>query len=230
VAFWFAGAATLFNSEILSRLLRPVRTPGILMYRFLAWLVGAPVPGEPRELFPAITLLTGLFWFGSGTLVWFTTAIAWRRWKRATGTREFTVGVAPARDDALRLRPRYPMAHELVPRVREILEAHNIVSLLPPSREIVALICAPVPPGATVAEAHTTWLPESVGKAETPCRFPRQPAAARCPDGLVLVEIDCVERRTGGMGSYFSFHGYFVSLLLLVERGTIWDARGAVAS
>jgi hypothetical protein len=231
VAFWFGAFATLVDWEVTYRLLWPARMPAVLMYRFLAWLIGASSTDETHDSFRVMTaVLAGAFWFGAGTLVWFTTATAWRGWKRARGTREFTVGVAPARDDALSLRPRHPVAHELVPRVREILEAHNIVSLLPPSREIVALICAPVPAGATVAEAHTTWLPEGVGKAETPRGLPRQPADARCPDGLVLVEIDCVEQRTGGMGSYFPFLGYFVSLLLLVEEGTIWDARGTMAS
>jgi hypothetical protein len=230
VAFWFAAAATLLPKWV-TRLLWPVSKPGILMYRFLGWHAGTPAPTETGDGFELATMvLAGSFWFGFGTLVWLTTAVASRRRKRATGTRGFTIGVAPAQDDALRLRPRHPMAHELIPRVRDILEAHDIVSLVPPSREIVVLICAPVPAGVTVAEAHTTWRPEAVGSVETPPRFPRQPADARCPDGLVLVEIECVERRTGGMGSHFWFDGYFVSLLLLMEQGTIWDARGTRAS
>lgn len=39
-----------------------------------------------------------------------------------------------------------------------------------------------------------------------------------------------VERQSGGMSSHFDFEGLFVSLLLSIPDGAIWDARAESAS
>jgi hypothetical protein len=113
-------------------------------------------------------------------------------------------------------------------RIRAIIDTERVLDHLPPTFEVAVRIEAPIAVGATLSEAHSTW--NEAGSVESPSGLPRQPSDARCPHGLVRVEVECVERRSGGMSSYYGFEGYFVSLLVLIDEGKIWDARGEVAS
>jgi len=113
-------------------------------------------------------------------------------------------------------------------RIREIINNERVLERLPPTFEVAVRIEAPIAEGATLSEAHSTW--NDAGSVETPSGLPRQPPNAQCPHGLVRVAVECVKRRSGGMGSYYGFEGYFVSLLVLIEAGKIWDARGDDAS
>jgi hypothetical protein len=113
-------------------------------------------------------------------------------------------------------------------RIREIINNEHVLELLPPTFEVAVRIEAPIAVGVTLSEAHSTWI--DAGSVETPYGLPRQPPNAQCPHGLVRVAVECVKRRSGGMGSFYGFEGYFVSLLVLIEDGKIWDARGDVAS
>jgi hypothetical protein len=51
------------------------------------------------------------------------------------------------------------------------------------------------------------------------------PAGAVTPAGIVRVACECVVVFSGGMSSYYGFEGYFVSLLVCIPEGCIWDAR-----
>jgi hypothetical protein len=114
--------------------------------------------------------------------------------------------------------------------VRELMNAEQIVSRVQPSIEVAAKIRAVVPPGTPVAAAHSAWLPKAVGDAETLPGFPRHDADVTCPPGILLVEVDCIGRRSGGMSSQFGYEGYFLSMLVLIDERKVWDARGAAAS
>jgi len=113
-------------------------------------------------------------------------------------------------------------------RIREIINNEHVLERLPPTFEVAVRIEAPIAAGATLSEAHSTW--SDAGSVETPSGLPRQPPNAQCPHGLVRVAVECVRRRSGGMGSHYGFEGYFASLLVLIDDGKIWDARGDVAS
>ena len=113
------------------------------------------------------------------------------------------------------------------PRVRAILEADGLDDALPRGTFPIARIVAAVPAGIAVEDAHPTWLPAGVGQARGFQPFPRQPASALVPAEVYRVEIDCVDRDrpTGGMSTQFGFEGVFVSLLVSLDSGRIWDAR-----
>jgi len=117
---------------------------------------------------------------------------------------------------------------ELRDRVREIIESEGALERLPPAFEVTVRLEAPVPAGATLGDAHANW--NDAGNIETPEGLPRQPPDGRCPPGLVRVAVQCVTRRSGGMSSYYGFEGYFASLLVSIDEGRIWDARGEKAS
>jgi hypothetical protein len=147
-----------------------------------------------------------------------------------SGTRSFKVEPAPPPPGTPAGQHATEVSARLLDRVREILEAIDFVSLVPPSQEIVVRVSPPLAPGTIVADAHPVWLPGAVDARETPTGLPRQPAVAWCPEGVVRAEVDCVQYWSGGMGSWYGFVGYFVSLLILVDEGTVWDARAEVAS
>lgn len=110
-------------------------------------------------------------------------------------------------------------------RIGDILERCDLPHRAPPSAEIVALIEGDIAPGTPLVDAHRIWQPQRIAHLTTPDGFPRQPEDAPCPRGIVRVCVECVERRTGGMGSHFGFDGYILSLLVDIDHGTIWDAR-----
>jgi hypothetical protein len=55
--------------------------------------------------------------------------------------------------------------------------------------------------------------------------FATQPANAVTPAGIVRVSCGCVCGVSGGMSSYHGFRGFFVSLLVSIPEGCIWDSR-----
>jgi hypothetical protein len=114
--------------------------------------------------------------------------------------------------------------------VRLVLAEEHVLEQLPAARDVVVTIGAAVPPGATLDLAHGTWTRAGCREVGTPGKLPRQAPYARCPAGLVRVTVECIDRRSGGMSSYYGFEGYFASLLVALEDGTVWDARGEAAS
>jgi hypothetical protein len=114
-------------------------------------------------------------------------------------------------------------------QIRNIID-RDVVERLPAAPEIVVTICSTVPKGSTLDVAHGTWTRAHIGEVETPSGLPRQAPYARCPPGLARVSVECIERRSGGMSSHYGFDGYFLSLLVSVDEGAVWDARGEPAS
>ena len=118
----------------------------------------------------------------------------------------------PAGDDDLR-------------RAGEILEREGLAGRVPAHQFLRVLLGNAVAAGSSLAAAHDQWVPTYFGKIGTLDGFPRQAEGVVCPAGLVRVSVDCVERTIGGMG-YWDFAGYYLSLLVSVTEGRIWDARG----
>lgn len=110
-------------------------------------------------------------------------------------------------------------------RVGEILEREDLAGRVPAHQFLRVLLGEPVAVGSSLAAAHDLWRPEYFGKIGTLEGFPRQPEGVACPEGLVRVCVDCVAQTIGGMG-YWDFAGYYLSLLVSVAEGKIWDARG----
>ena len=112
--------------------------------------------------------------------------------------------------------------------MRAIIDREGVLDRLVPTHQVAVRLEDPVAEGATLREAHANW--NEPGNIATPPGLPRQPDDARCPRGLVRVAVKCVTHASGGMSSYYGFGGYFLSLLVDPEAGTIWDARGEKAS
>lgn len=87
------------------------------------------------------------------------------------------------------------------------------------------LVHAPVPVETAVESLHGVWNPDHVPRMEAPEGLPRLPSGTPCPRGCWRVEVNYVSRRSGGMGSYHQFDGYFVSLVLSPDLGHVLDAR-----
>ena len=114
--------------------------------------------------------------------------------------------------------------------IGEILERAALLEHLPEHKALRVELHNPVPVGASLVQAHGDWTPAYFSKIETPEGFPRQADDARCPDGLVKVVIECVVRGTGGMSSHYGFEGYYLSVLVSVPEGRIWDVRAEPAA
>ena len=105
-----------------------------------------------------------------------------------------------------------------------------VIPRLPQTKEVVIEIGDPVREGCSLAEAHRRRTEAAFPELETPSFLPRRPPGSVCPSGLIKVDVDCIEERTPGMGSWYQFRGYSLSLLISLEDGTIWDARGDQAT
>jgi hypothetical protein len=110
-------------------------------------------------------------------------------------------------------------------RVSEILEAEQVGRLLPPTPDRRIRIEAMVPAGLPVAAAHGNWrssrFPKVPGLPPLACQAPDRVT----PHGVVRVVCECVVAPSGGMSSYYGFEGWFVSLLVCIPEGCVWDAR-----
>lgn len=77
------------------------------------------------------------------------------------------------------------------------------------------------------ARGFADWLTDAdFLSLETPPGFPRQAKDAVSPDGLVGVAVECDE---GGFhdsrNTWYSYHGYYLTMLVFGDSGEIWDAR-----
>jgi hypothetical protein len=110
-------------------------------------------------------------------------------------------------------------------RVREIFQREQVRSFLPQTPQYRVRIEAVLPAGMALAAAHANWQPAYLEQLQGLPRYARQRAGATTLDGLVRVTCECIQRQSGGMSSYYGFEGYFVSLLVSVQDGYIWDTR-----
>ena len=133
---------------------------------------------------------------------------------------------------------KHPMSFESKPdvpdairrRVKDILRAERLEDALPLGTVPTARIIAPVMTDTVVTAAYPTWTAHGVEHARTLPGFTQQPASAVVPANTWRVEVECVGRSTGGMGSHFGFDGVFVALLVAVDEGRIWDVRADAAT
>jgi hypothetical protein len=115
-------------------------------------------------------------------------------------------------------------------RVGDILEQEEVSSLLPEAPEYRLCLEAVLEPGSTLAAAHAGWNAGYLTTLPGLGHLARQPAGAVTPPGIVRVSCECIQARSGGMSSHYGFVGYFVSLLVSVPEGCVWDARVEAAA
>jgi hypothetical protein len=109
--------------------------------------------------------------------------------------------------------------------VAEVLASEKLLTLLPPSASYRAQLEARVPAGISVCAAHGTWQPGYFSEVGTLPPLMVQPFSALTPEGIFRVTVECVQARSGGMSSYHGFKGFFISLLVSIPLGQVWDAR-----
>lgn len=126
-----------------------------------------------------------------------------------------------------KLWPRPSASIELQEQIGQILENFGLSKLAPTAKELIVYVEDPVSPGASLTEAHANWTDASA--VTTPEGFPRRANSSTCPPSLIRVAVECCNRRSGGMSSYYGFEGYFLSLLINLTDNCIWDARGEAA-
>jgi hypothetical protein len=110
-------------------------------------------------------------------------------------------------------------------RVEEILRAEQIARYLPDCEAVHIKIEKVLNPGIPLVSAHSNWNP---GYFERVACFPPffcQELGSVTGQGVVRVAVECVSAPSGGMSSYYGFKGYFISLLVSLSEGRIWDAR-----
>jgi hypothetical protein len=113
----------------------------------------------------------------------------------------------------------------IVKRVGEILQQEQLSRFLPDAEAHRVRVEALLEPGLSVAAAHSVWKPEYIGTLAGISPFRSQPLDAITPPGIVRVSCECVSGVSGGMSSYHGFRGYFVSLLVSIPEGCVWDSR-----
>jgi hypothetical protein len=87
--------------------------------------------------------------------------------------------------------------------------------------------------GVSVEAGHANWTATGLERAKTPEGLPRRRLDETPSHPVVHVELERVDVLPGGMGSYYGYRGYFLSLLLWLDEAgdaVIWDARGEPAS
>ena len=114
--------------------------------------------------------------------------------------------------------------------VTALIKSTTLLELFPSAVEIDVWIGKPIEEGSSLAKAHEIWKPMAFESIDHITGFPFRKTAEICPDGLTRISLDFVEKRIPGMGSFFGYKGYFISLLANLSDSTIWDVRGEVAS
>jgi hypothetical protein len=179
---------------------------------------------------------------GVAILAWLLVTSQESGWRCPACRRRIAAGVTPpafcphcgalrAWGDGVR-HPLEVESHPSIPeraraRMKEILADERLGDALPLGTFPTARIVAFVPEGTSLRDAHPTWRPDVVPETRGLAPFPRQHASAVVPGNTYRVEVDCVDRDrpTGGMSSQFGYTGVFVSLLVSLDDGRIWDAR-----
>jgi hypothetical protein len=123
-----------------------------------------------------------------------------------------------------------PLSLEMQEQIYQIVMANNVIDSLPTANEVEIRIENQVPAGTELARAHEIWHQTYFPEVETPTNFPRQPDQQLCPANIVRLGIDCIERKNPGMGSFFGFTGYYLSVLVSLDIKSIWDVRGQQAT
>lgn len=116
-------------------------------------------------------------------------------------------------------------------RIQEVFQAEDVHDNLPLGTMLTARVVAHVPEGSTVAEAHPVRLREAVDRMNALPPFAKQPATAIVPADVYRVEIECADPTlpAGGMSTHFGYIGVFVSMLVSLGPGIVWDARAEAA-
>lgn len=114
--------------------------------------------------------------------------------------------------------------------VAALLESSALLDAYPSVVEIDVWIGRLIEEGSSLAKAHEIWQPAAFERIDAIPGFPFREAEESCPGGLTQISIDFVDKRTPGMGSFFGFKGYFMSLLANLSDLSVWDARGESAS
>ncbi len=83
--------------------------------------------------------------------------------------------------------------------------------------------------GSSLVDAHHGWTLAGLRSVRAPKAEWCNSYDTLCPSGLSLLGICCADRLAYGMGSHFQFEGHFLSLLVDLDKGTVWDARIDVA-
>jgi len=114
--------------------------------------------------------------------------------------------------------------------IMEILKKDDLASKLPNCREAWVVYEGKVQPNISLKEAHKHWSAAYFPKLQNISDLPQQPIDATTQTSLIRVSIECINKKTGGMSSFYGFEGYYLSLLLSLSEKCIWDSRGEPAS
>ena len=123
-----------------------------------------------------------------------------------------------------------PLSLTIQDQIYQIVMANSVTDSLPAANEVEIRIENQVPAGTELATAHGTWNQNYFAEVETPPNFPRQPNQQLCPPNIFHLGLDCIEKKNPGMSSFFGFTGYYLSILVSLDSGSIWDVRGQPAT
>ena len=115
-------------------------------------------------------------------------------------------------------------------KIYRIVTTNEVIGYLPAAREVEIQIEKEVPAGTKLSKAHNLWKESSLPTVATPKGFPRQSDQEICPSNIIHISISCIEKKHPGMGSFFGFTGYYLSVLISLDKEMIWDARGQQVS
>jgi hypothetical protein len=127
--------------------------------------------------------------------------------------------------DALTIDAAPDIPDYVVKRTRQILESERLARLLPPTPRRRVRVEAVLAAGLSLAEAHVNWQAAFLETLPGLPPLARQAPDATTPPWIVRVAFECVDRESGGMSSYYGYEGYFVSVLVSLSEGNVWDAR-----
>jgi len=129
-----------------------------------------------------------------------------------------------------RFLSKIPLSLKVQDKIYRIVMADSVIESLPAANQVEILIEKQIPAGTELFNAHRIWSQAGFLKRETPNKFPRQPDQQLCPPDIFHVSIDCIEEKNPGMGSFFGFTGYYLSVLVSLASESIWDVRGQKAT
>lgn len=128
-------------------------------------------------------------------------------------------------------RPAVPLEGPEREKVLAFFSLAEVQAVIPQVKhEVWVEYYGPVAPGTPLTAAHRLWTFDGLIQTDYVGKDWRKPAHFSCPEGLVKLGICAADKMSGGMGSFYGFEGYYISMLVDLEARTVWDARGDKAS
>ncbi len=114
--------------------------------------------------------------------------------------------------------------------IMDVFKAYRLDEVYQPEKEIVIACRNVLEKDSDVHAGHKLWKRQHPSGLKTPNGLPRLEERAAAGDRLIQLSVEYVDSLTPGFFSKYGFIGYYLSVIVDMDKHSILDARGEIAS